>query len=144
MQADHQNKRVVSKSRYAGIMGGRILGGAAAMSFIALGVLGMVAALMCLVLAFTSRNMALAIGMGVTLFFFFFLFVWLGVYGLSLVVTDDDILPLTRHTAKTVADEDSLMRASSAQDIPADTTLLRPMQNGSDPMPETLLRSPSE
>jgi hypothetical protein len=146
MRTERGNKRIVSKAQYAGIMGGRILGYTASMFFFLIGIFGAILSglgICAILIALTRGNgyesTVIELIMVITIFCISIGFAvagWVGIMSME----EEAVIPLTRQTALDIPAEESLMRASSADTIAAESVLLRPAQSESEINSMELLR----
>jgi hypothetical protein len=148
MQTQRSNKRIVSKAEYVGIMSGRALGFTASLFFYVAGTGGAVlsgfaifalfvvlissgghAGFLLLILVVAIAFCLLCTGLAV-----------MGWAGIKSMGEEEEIVPWTRQTALDIPAEESLVRASSANTLAAETVLLRPAQAQSEIDGEELLR----
>lgn len=157
MRTQSDNKRIVSKTQYVTIMGVRF---AAGTFFGFWYIVGMVCTiLVCLKIAFRTWQMfpalwqdfpmgLVAFGSGVIGKSVFSLLVYRWIWKASgkklhRLRSEEPIVPLTRQTARDISEEETLVRASSMQDVAAETVLLRPAHAENPTPKEELLRSAS-
>ncbi len=147
MRTQHSNKRVVSKTHYAAIMGGRLMGYAASSLFFVVGMIGMIftgLATVCMLFVtfwngFSLYALLVSVVIGMIFLFFIGLMI-MGKEGVKSVMQEEPVVPLTRQTALDIPPEESLVRASSADTLAYETILLRPAQNESETASDELLR----
>jgi hypothetical protein len=142
MRTHINNRRVVSKARYFGIMSRRITQTVLSLLFLFVGIGGILTLFLILSIAsFPSPGhhmalliLAMFVLMGVC-------GVILGWLGLKAVAAEGQVIPLTRQTVQELSEQESLVRASSATDVAVETVLMRPSYSDNETPKEELLRS---
>ncbi|GEM_PF-4321854 len=140
MHTPQDNRRVVPKVRYIGIMGKRFTARLLYLCcvFAGIGGIGATIALMCVALASrTPWYFEILLLPVATLFGFLFM---AGREGLNAADQEENIVPLTRQTLREMPDDQSLVRASAVETATPESVLLRPAQAQSETVSKELLR----
>lgn len=145
MSKHRYHKRIVSKTRYAGIMGERVVTGFVGTLFCVVGGCGtlLMATLTFFAVIFNlSRFFEMLPNFGILLglLALFVAMAAVGRLSINAVLEAEPVVPMTRQVALDLSEEETLVRGSSVSEVAQETVLLRPAQAEDETPKEELLR----